>query len=257
MIAILHLITYFSEKNIINLNNLTNIYNNNIKLTNKYGNLINPNYKIIQNNDVIYIEDLLNPTFFNHLYNLVYNISLKTRNVYFRKGSGINFNAMNNDSKYLDLLSLYYSDEIKHLLNKLFNKYINNVTNSDKNACSLLVYNNKNDYINWHYDESNLYGNRYTILLTLVNKNLETNGLSSSEFNYQIGNTTTYKIKTKENSLIIFNGSKIYHKATPIENNEKRILLSMVYCDVCQQKTSLINCIYERIKNSILYNSLF
>jgi hypothetical protein len=57
----------------------------------------------------------------------------------------------------------------------------------------------------------------------------------------------------KENSLIIFKGSEIMHKSTAIDDDERRILLSMVFCDICQEKKNVFNTIYEKSKNYILY----
>jgi hypothetical protein len=102
-----------------------------------------------------------------------------------------------------------------------------------------LIYSKKGDHINWHYDYSNYYGDRYVVLLTLVNENAEKNGgLSNNIFQYNYEGKT-YDLKMKENSLVIFKGSEILHKSTEIENNERRILLSMVFCDICQAKFEL------------------
>jgi hypothetical protein len=43
------------------------------------------------------------------------------------------------------------------------------------------------------------------------------------------------------------------HKSTAIGENEKRILLSMVFCDICQEKKNIINFLYEKIKNYVVY----
>ena len=57
----------------------------------------------------------------------------------------------------------------------------------------------------------------------------------------------------KPNTLVIFKGSEIKHKSTSIGKDEKRILLSMVFCDICQEKKNIINYTYEKIKNMIIY----
>ena len=61
-------------------------------------------------------------------------------------------------------------------------------------------------------------------------------------------------MRMKENSIVIFKGSDIFHKATAIDDGERRILLSMVFCDICQEKQkNLVGIIYEKVKNSTLY----
>jgi len=58
----------------------------------------------------------------------------------------------------------------------------------------------------------------------------------------------------QENSLIIFKGSELIHQSTAIGENERRILLSMVFCDICQEKKNVFNQIYEKTKNFAFYN---
>jgi hypothetical protein len=96
------------------------------------------------------------------------------------------------------------------------------------------------------------YGDRYVVLLTLVNENKDRTKLSENEFQY-IHNGITNKLKMKPNTLVIFKGSEIMHKSTPINDGEKRVLLSMVFCDICQEKKNIITFIYEKIKNYIIY----
>jgi hypothetical protein len=85
-----------------------------------------------------------------------------------------------------------------------------------------------------------------------VNENSEKNDLSENIFKYKYKNKIN-DVKMKENSLIIFKGSEIMHKSTAIGDNERRILLSMVFCDICQEKKNVFNIIYEKTKNFILY----
>jgi len=155
-------------------------------------------------------------------------------------------------SNYDGLLEMYYSNEILSILSNIVGKPIQRISLSDPNACSLLTYTNKGDYINWHLDYSNYYGDRYVVLFTVVNENENKDGLSNNLFKYRF-NGKVNDLKMQENSLIIFKGSEILHKSTAILENERRILLSMVYCDVCQEKKNVFNILYEKSKNYILY----
>ena len=139
-----------------------------------------------------------------------------------------------------------------NILSNIIGKPIQRISLSDPNACSLLTYTNKGDYINWHLDYSNYYGDRYVVLLTIVNENSEKDNLSKNLFKYTY-NRKINSLKMKENSLIIFKGSEILHKSTAIDDNERRILLSMVFCDICQEKKNVFNILYEKSKNFILY----
>jgi hypothetical protein len=71
-----------------------------------------------------------------------------------------------------------------NFLTNTIGKPIQRTTLSDENACSLIIYSKKGDYIDWHKDFSNYYGDRYVSLLTLVNENEITGDLSENEFYY-------------------------------------------------------------------------
>ena len=244
---------FFDRKNIEVQKYLKNIHSNTIILKKKYNTFINPKYNIKYENNIIVIEDFLNIQYFNYLKNQFNNKNYESKNVILRKGSGLNFFKLHNNSDYNGFLELYYSIEILNVLYNVINKSIQRTPLSDENSCSLLIYSNKGDYIDWHKDFSNYYGDRYVVLLTLVNENSSKNGLSDNEF-YYIYNEREYKLKMKPNTLVIFKGSEILHKSTSINDNEKRILLSMTFCDICQEKKNIINFVYEKLKNTIIYN---
>jgi len=67
-------------------------------------------------------------------------------------------------------------------------------------------------------------------------------------------NGKEHTLKMKPNTLVIFKGSEILHKSTSIGENEKRILLSMVFCDVCQEKKNIVSYVYEKVKNAVVYS---
>ena len=254
IIFLLFIFYIFDQKNIKVQYYLENIYLKNLYLKNTYKNYINyNNYKVIKENNIIIIEDILKPEFFTFLKNQFNDINIPSKNYIFRKGSGLDFFKLHSMNNYEGLLELYYSDELTLLLSNLYLKNIQKPSLNDENLCSLLIYSKEGDFIDWHKDYSNYNGDRYVCLLTLVNENKEKNGLSHNEFIYKFNNTE-YNLKMKENSLVIFKGSDISHKSTAIKDGEKRILLSMVFCDICQEKKNIINFIYEKLKNSVIYN---
>ena len=251
---LLYLYIIINEKNTKIQLYLTKIYDHNKIIKNTYSKFINQDYKIIINDQIIYIENFLNYDFFYDLQKTFNDTKYETINNIFRKGNGISFLNLHKHKDYYNLLSLYYSEELILEINKILNIYLQRLSLNDNNACSLLIYTNKGDYIDWHYDISSLYGKRYTLLLTLINKNNITNELSENEFIYKLNNVEN-KIKLKENSLILFEGNKVLHKSTPINNNEKRIIFSMVLCDVCQTNNNLPLKLYDMIKDNTIYKN--
>ena len=253
---VMFIIVFFIINNVLNQKNidiqkyLPNIYLKKVCLKRKFKNFISNHNQIILDKPLIYIENFLNKDFYNYLVKQIPNKNLKTSDVYFRKAGGISFEELHKN--FDGFVELYYSQELKTFLEKKIQKIINRPPLSDKNCCSLLLYTKKGDFIDWHYDYSSYYGKRITILITLVNENYETGELSDNEFIY-LENNVEKKIKCKPNSIVIFDGEHIKHKSTPIDNNQKRVLISMTFCDICQEKNNIVNKVYERIKNMVFY----
>jgi len=205
---------------------------------------INNDCKVISDRNIIYIKNFLNNGLFKNLKEKSDNLNYFRSNVPNRKGGAISkFDLtklyLNND--FVEPLNLYYSDEFLFFINKLLNKKLIYPSAIDANCCSIIIYDKPGDYIGWHFDFNAYYGDRYTLLLTLYNN-------SSSEFCYN----ENY-LKTEENSLLIFNGSNLKHLASPIKQDEKRILLAMTLCNGGVLKFNIINFIIENIKEFIFY----
>ena len=248
------LILFYNDKQNIGVQKyLYKIYNNNIELKKKYINIINKDFnKIKLDNDVIILENLLTHEYHEYLKNQFQNKIFESKNAIFRKGSGINFLDLHKSEEFKGFLELYYSNELLDILKNIINKNIQRTPLSDNNSCSLLIYNNVGDHIDWHKDYSNYYGDRYVVLLSIINNNQNKICCSENEFMYMAKNDLN-KIQLKPNNLMIFKGSEILHKSTSIGLGEQRILLSMTFCDICQEKKNVSYTIYENIKNLILY----
>jgi hypothetical protein len=222
----------------------------------KYPNIINPSKKIIVNSQVIYIENILNQEYFKLIKRQFMDLNnFNSRNIIgMRKADGLNFINLHKNNQYLNSLEIYYNNQLNDYISSLVHKPLQRSNSSDINACSLLIYSQEGDHITWHIDNSIYYGDRYVVLLTIMNENNNGNDLSSSIFYYKL-NGKTYQLKAKPNSLLIFKGSEIWHKASPIKNGEKRVLLSMTFCDICQEKKNIINYIHDKIKSFVIYGN--
>lgn len=222
----------------------------------KYPNIMNPNKKIIINNDIKYIENILNSQYFNMIKNQFNDLNdFKSRNIPgMRKADGLNFINLHKSDEYLKSLEIYYNNQLTDYISSLIHKPLQRANSSDVNACSLLIYSQEGDHITWHLDNSIYYGDRYVALLTIMNENNKGDDLSANVFSYKL-NGKTYDLKAKPNSLLIFKGSEVWHKASAIKNGEKRVLLSMTYCDICQQKKNMYDYIHDKIKNFVVYGN--
>jgi len=233
---------------------LNTIYNNGLILERRFTDLINKESHAEEANGVIVFKDFLNKPFFNYLKTHFQEKEFQSMNVGDRKGTGVHFFDLHKNNDYLGIPELYYSNQLTKKISDVLKKPIQRTPLSDKNAESLIIYVDNGDFINWHKDGSNYYGDRYVGLITLINENAEKNGLSHASFMYK-NDEKEISVQLPENSFILFKGSEILHKATPIQKNERRILISMVFCDICQTKNDIYTGIYEKVKNTIMYNS--
>lgn len=231
---------------------LHEIYEKGHNLEKKYHPLINPNYQVEKINNVTVVKDILHPKFFEYLQSQFMNKSYESSNTIIRKGHAIDFLNLHKNNDYNGFLELYYSNNLMNALSNIMEKPIQRTPLHDPNACSLLIYNNKGDHIDWHLDLSNYYGDRFVSLISIINQNRDGTGLSQNEFQYMYKGKI-HTLQLAPNSMIIFKGSEILHKATAIADGERRILLSMVFCDVCQEKSTLFSVFIEKIKNWAFY----
>ena len=252
LFIIIIIIFYVNEKNVDVQQHLENIQKNLTENYLQYDNMINKNYQVKNKNNIIIVDNFLSEDYFQYIRKQFDNKQFQSRDFIIRKASGVNFFKLHQET-YDGILEIYYSNYIITELSKIIKKPIQRISLGDPNAASLLIYTNKGDHIDWHKDFSNIYGDRYVVLYTIVNEDSDKNGkLSENIFKYK-ENGKIQEIKMKENSLVIFKGSEILHKSTAVGENESRILLSMVFCDICQEKKNIFNIIYEKTKNYIVY----
>ena len=175
----------------------------------------------------------------------------KTSNNYIRKGSAISNNNLRNQKEINIILKLLDTPETLYNIHKRTNLNIQFMPKVDINYISILSYNKAGDFIDWHKDGNIYYGNRWVGILTIINKG-KNNRKSSGNFLYKIDNKEN-KINASENTLILFRGDKIEHKIEPIKEGDKRIVISMLFCDVCYQKTDIISLLYQKMVDFTFY----
>lgn len=231
---------------------LNAVYAHSIELRKTHSTLVNPDFRVEEKDGIYIARDFLTPAYFELLKSKFDDKAYKSRNFGVKKGAGVDFVQMHQDETYRDLLVLYYSEELTTAVSNIMKKPIQRTPLSDPNAESVIAYVDENDNINWHLDTSNYYGDRYVALITLINENADKSELSAAKFEYKI-NGKDQSMKMPENSLMIFKGSEIMHRGTSIDKNERRILLSMVLCDICQERKNIFTNVTERVKNFVNY----
>ena len=78
----------------------------------------------------------------------------------------------------------------------------------------------------------------------------KTSKRSKSQFHYRLNNRE-YSFNTPENSLLIFRGDKVQHKVSSLANDELRIVISFLFCDICERRLNPVSHIYQSGVNAI------
>ncbi len=99
----------------------------------------------------------------------------------------------------------------------------------DQSSCSLLFYDRPRDRIGWHYDYNFYNGRHFTVLLPLVNRHLHEDRLSSAQLVIRQDGRKAM-VPASPNTLIVFEGAKVFHKVTRLEKNELHVMPSMTFC---------------------------
>jgi len=143
--------------------------------------------------------------------------------------------------KYAPNLIYYYQNKLCNIVSsqlklKLFPTNLNLPT-----SCSLLIYENEGDWINWHYDYNYYNGRFFTLLIPIINNS------TCTEFQFMNNKNEIKSVKLNNNNSVCFEGNYLYHRASKLCKNEKRIILSCQY--VTDNTMSSLNKIRLKIKD--------
>jgi len=128
------------------------------------------------------------------------------------------------------VVSLYHSADLLGLTSRLTGVWVAPTPVHDQSSLSLLVYNKPGDHIGWHFDHNFYRGRHFTLLLALVNTGKAAGGLSHAVLRARLDGREV-DIATPPNTLVIFEGAMVQHGVTPIVEGERRVVLSMTYCN--------------------------
>jgi hypothetical protein len=98
----------------------------------------------------------------------------------------------------------------------------------DQSSLSVLCYERPGDHIGWHFDHNFYRGRHFTVLLPVENRGRADGGRSHAALMVRDGAERV--VPTPPNSLVVFEGSRVLHKVTPIQDGERRVVISMTYC---------------------------
>lgn len=143
-----------------------------------------------------------------------------------KKGETLSYESIQRHAPFC--LGVYHSREVRELVERIVGEPILPTPLQDQSSLSLLCYRSAGDHINWHFDHNFYCGRHFTVLLCLWNRGPE-GGRSKCRFEYVGAGDEVETVEMPENSLVVFEGARIRHRATPLGPNELRVILSMTY----------------------------
>lgn len=133
----------------------------------------------------------------------------------------------------------YYKNELCNIISQQINIELKPTLLNFPTTCSILMYEQEGDWINWHYDYNYYNGRFFTVLIPI------TTDITCTKYQYKINNVITQLDLI--NDAIIFEGNYLYHNASKLCKNEKRYILSLQY--VTDNTISYVNSLRIKLKD--------
>ena len=126
------------------------------------------------------------------------------------------------------------------------------VPEADTNRLSLLYYKDEGDGIDWHVDGTIYMGDRWAGILTIVEDIKESEAKLELKPN---GKPATFPVDKMENSLVLFQGDQVQHRARPMLMDEQRIVVSLLFSTNPTRTRNPILRLYQAWVNYIFYGN--
>lgn len=146
--------------------------------------------------------------------------------------------------------TLYHSEAMAGYVSRITGVAVRPTPLHDQSSLSILIYERPGDHIGWHSDHNFYRGRHFTVLLPVVNRGNAPDGLSHARLRAKIGSREA-ELQTPPNTLIVFEGARVVHKATPLAAGERRVLISMTYC--ADAHANLAQAVARRFKDTAFF----
>lgn len=165
-----------------------------------------------------------------------------------KKGGTVAYETLCNSAP--EIVAIYLSPHMQALVSSIVGAKVEPTPLHDQSSCSVLFYEKPGDHIGWHFDHNFYKGRHFTVLVPIVNRNATGDGLSAAKLMAKVGGSEL-TIETPPNKMVVFEGARIVHKVTPIDEGERRVVLSMTYCT--DPRSSLLQGAARRIKDTAFF----
>lgn len=165
-----------------------------------------------------------------------------------KKGGTISYESI---SRHLPgCLAFYHSPEVQQFVSDIVGERVHPTPDQDQSSLSLLCYTEAGDHINWHFDHNFYRGRHFTVLLSLTNAGPH-EALSQSRFQRKNAAGEVLSYDTPPNTLVVFEGARVLHRATPTGPGDLRLMLSMTYS--ADPRISRVKEGIRRVKDTAFY----
>ena len=200
------------------------------------------------------LHDILPEKDFQHIRELLLkNKTLFLRNdSSVRQGSSMGGHELRKSplSKIADIIdSLEFLEKVQSKTGIANLQFVSEV---DTNRLSLLYYKDEGDGIDWHVDGTIYLGDRWAGILTIVEDIKESEAKLELKPN---GKPATFPVDKMENSLVLFQGDQVQHRARPMLMDEQRIVVSLLFSPNPIRTKNPVLRLYQAWVNYIFYGN--
>lgn len=168
-----------------------------------------------------------------------------------RKGGVVGYRILQRQARAM--VALYQSHVFVSWLSRIVGRDLLLKSENDEHACSIYWYRRPGDHVRYHYDSCGCGDEgSFTALFGLIDQ-------CSNHLEYQVkrahgGLATPKRVTIAPGSLLVFNGSTVFHRVTPLGMNEERAILSLSY--TTQSRMSRRERWQENLKDGLVYFGL-
>jgi hypothetical protein len=168
-------------------------------------------------------------------------------NCAFPNKAGVTVPSINIEKTSPKVIS-FYQNELCNKISDLVGFKVYPTDLSYPTSCVLLIYEKEGDWINWHYDYNYYNGRFFTVLIPITHE------LTCTKFEYKDEKNKVVKVNLNKNA-ICFEGNYLYHRASKLCKNQKRVILSCQF--VTDNDMSFINQLRIKLKDFAYIGKLF
>ncbi len=164
-----------------------------------------------------------------------------------KKGGSISRHLIDRQAPLL--AAIYRAPALWRMLGTLTGEELVECPASDPHTYALYYYTEPGDHIGWHYDTSYYKGKRFTLLFGMID-----DSSSRLECVFNRGDADrerTLSLALKPGTFVLFNGDRLWHRVTPLGENELRVVLTMEYVTSVQMNP--VSRFVSDMKDSLAY----